>query len=106
MGRAVALGEKEFILGLKGAGFEIISCRDAAGFRKALGALARESDAALVLVTETMAGQAMDALDEFRVRSTAILSIIPTHEGGKGLSFQVMKKTVELSIGVDVLGKE
>lgn len=106
MAKAVALGEKEFVLGLKGAGFEILSCTEAAGFQKALGMLWRDPEVALVLVTETMAAQAMDALEEFRQRSSAILSIIPTHEGGQGLSLRMMKRAVELSIGVDVLGKD
>ncbi len=104
--RAVAVGEKRYILGFKGAGFEIVECNDAEGLRRELGALSRELDIAIVLVTESMALEAPDALDAFRERSSAILTIVPTHEGSQHTSFDRMKKAVERSIGVDILGKE
>jgi vacuolar-type H+-ATPase subunit F/Vma7 len=105
MTKAVAVGEKRFILGFKGAGFEVADCNDEHELRAALGALARDTDVALVLVTESLAIEAPDALVTFRDRSPAILTVIPTHEGSKHTSFQAMKKAVELSIGVDILGK-
>ena len=104
--RAVAVGEKRYILGFKGVGFEIVECNDAEGLRRELGALSRETDVAVALVTESMALEAPDALDAFRERSTAVLTIVPTHEGSKHTSFDRMKKAVERSIGVDLLGKE
>ena len=104
--RAVAVGEKRYILGFKGAGFEILECNDAEGLRRELGALARETDVAIALVTESMALEAPDALEAFREKSAAVLTVVPTHEGSKHTSFDRMKKAVEMSIGVDILGKE
>lgn len=104
--RAVAVGEKQYILGFKGAGFEIVECNDAESLRRELGALSRETDIALALVTESIAEEAPDAIDAFRERSSGVLTIVPTHEGSKHTSFNRMKKAVELSIGVDILGKE
>ena len=104
--RAVAVGEKRYILGFKGAGFEIVECNDAESLRRELGALSRETDVAIVLVTESMAMDAPDAIDTFRERSSGVLTIVPTHEGSKHTSFDRMKKAIELSIGVDILGKE
>ena len=104
--RAVAVGEKRYILGFKGAGFEIVECNDAEALRRELGALSRETDVAIALVTESIALEAPDAIDAFCERSSAILTIVPTHEGSKHTSFDRMKKAVERSIGVDILGKE
>lgn len=104
--RAVAVGEKQYILGFKGAGFDIVACNDGDELRAELGRLSRESDVAIVLVTESIAAEAEDALDAFRERSDAVLSVIPTHEGSRHTSFERMKKAVERSIGVDILGKE
>jgi len=104
--RAVAVGEKRFILGFKGVGFDIVECNDAEGLRRELGALSRDDDAALVLVTESLAIEAPDAIDLFRERSRGVLTIIPTHEGSKNTSFNRMKKAIEMSIGVDILGKD
>ena len=104
--KAVAVGEKRYILGFKGVGFEIVECNDAESLRRELGALARETGIAVALVTESMALEAPDALDAFREKSNAVLTIVPTHEGSKHTSFDRMKKAVEMSIGVDILGKE
>ncbi len=106
MVRAIAVGERHLILGFKGVGFEIAGCDDVETLHTELGKLSRDSDVALVLVTESMAKEAPDAIAAFRDRSRAILSIIPTHEGSEHYSFQRMKKAVERSIGVDILGKE
>ena len=104
--KAVAVGEKQFILGFKGVGFDIQDCNNADDLRKTMATLARDADVALVLVTESLAVEAPDALDAFRERSQAIITIIPTHEGSRNTSFLAMKKAVERSIGVDILGKE
>ena len=104
--KAVAVGEKRFILGFKGVGFEIAVCNDGNELRLALGNLARDGEVALLLVTESLATEAPDALSAFRERSGAILTVIPTHEGSRYTSFQAMKRAIELSIGVDILGKE
>ncbi len=103
--RAVAIGEKRFILGFKGAGFEIVECNDAESLRAALAQLSRETDIAIAVVTETIAEEAQDAIDGFRERSSAVLTLIPTHEGSKHASYDRMKKAIEMSIGVDILGK-
>ncbi|MCC6793526.1 MAG: hypothetical protein IT366_00290 [Candidatus Hydrogenedentes bacterium] len=104
--KAVAVGEKQYVLGFKGAGFEIVECNDADSLRKELGALAKDGDVAVALVTESIALEAPDAIDTFREKSNAVLTIVPTHEGSKHTSFNRMKKAIELSIGVDILGKE
>ncbi len=104
--RAVAVGEKQYVLGFKGVGFEILECNDAESLRRELGALSKETDVAIALVTESIALEAPDAIDAFREKSNAVLTIVPTHEGSKHTSFNRMKKAIELSIGVDILGKE
>ncbi|MCC6153282.1 MAG: hypothetical protein IT367_05960 [Candidatus Hydrogenedentes bacterium] len=104
--RAVAIGEKQYVLGFKGVGFEILECNDAESLRRELGLLSKVTDVAIALVTESIALEAPDAIDTFREKSNAVLTIVPTHEGSKHTSFNRMKKAVELSIGVDILGKE
>ncbi|GMV99729.1 MAG: hypothetical protein AMXMBFR84_08680 [Candidatus Hydrogenedentota bacterium] len=104
MAKAVAVGEKRYILGFRGVGFDILECNDAEGLRRELHGLSRDADVALVLVSESLAMDAPDALDAFRERSQAVLTVIPTHEGSQNSSFARMKKMVEISIGVDILG--
>ena len=106
MSKAVAVGEKHLILGFKGVGFEIVPIDDSTKLMHELNLLSRDSEIGLVLVTESMAKDASKAIEEFRGRSSAILTIIPTHEGSKQVSFQEMRKSVERSMGVDILGKD
>ena len=105
MARAVAVGEKHAIIGFKGVGFEILSLPDATRLPAQLSTLAKEPDVGLVVVTENMAAEAPDAIAEFRERSRAILTVIPSHEGSGHVSFQEIRKAVERSLGVDILGK-
>ena len=106
MSKAVAVGEKHLILGFKGVGFDIVPVDDSEKLMHELNTLSRDPETGLVLVTESMAKDAPEALKEFRERCRAVLTIIPTHEGGKHVSFQEMRRSVERSLGIDLLGKD
>ncbi len=106
MSKAVAVGEKHLILGFKGVGFEIIPIDDSKKLMHELNLLSRDSEIGLVFVTESMARGAPKAIEEFRERSPAVLTIIPTHEGSEHVSFHEIRKSVERSLGIDLLGKE
>ena len=106
MSKAVAVGEKHLILGFKGVGFDIVSVEDSEKLMHELNTLSRDPGTGLVLVTESMAKEAPKAVEEFRGRSSAVLTIIPTHEGSMHISFQEMRKSVERSLGIDLLGKD
>ncbi|MBI4556821.1 MAG: hypothetical protein HY706_04495 [Candidatus Hydrogenedentes bacterium] len=106
MVRAIAIGERHLILGFKGVGLDVVPVQDGAGLHKELMHLARDSDVGLVLVTESMANEAPQSLRDFREVSGAILTVIPTHEGSRHFGFEEMRKAMERSIGVDLLGKE
>ena len=106
MPKGVALGQRHHILGFQGVGFEIVAIEDSAGLERELVLLARDPEVALVLVTEDMAVEAPEAVENFRLRSSAILTVIPTHEGSRQVSFQEIRRSVERSLGVDILGKQ
>ena len=106
MSKAYVVGDKSQMLGFKGAGFEVIHADDADSLARALGQLIRGNDASLVLVSEGIAAQNPEAVDNFRENTAIIISTIPTHEGGAHLGFDAMRRMVERSIGVDLLGKE
>jgi len=106
MSRAVAVGEKHLILGFKGVGFDVVPIDDGGKLMHELNTLSRDPEIGFVLVTESMAKDAPKAIEEFRGKSSAILTVIPTHEGSKHVSFQEMRKSVERSLGIDLLGKD
>jgi len=106
MAKAYALGERQLILGFKGVGFEIIPVDEPSKLPAELQRLSREKDVALVLLTESIVKGVSEALHEFRERSTAVVTIIPTHEGSRHVSFEETRRMVERSLGVDILGKD
>ena len=106
MSKAVVVGEKALILGFKGVGFEVVDAPDGARLLTELNRLARDPEVCLVLVTETVAAEAPEALRQFRETSRSILTTIPTHKGSDHTGLHEMRKLVEHSIGVDMLGKE
>jgi vacuolar-type H+-ATPase subunit F/Vma7 len=106
MSKAVVVGEKSLILGFKGVGFEMVEAGDGEQMSEALAKLARDPEVKLVLVTESTAAEAPQALEQFREVSNAICTTVPTHLGSRHLGFAEMRKMVEYSIGVDMLGKE
>jgi vacuolar-type H+-ATPase subunit F/Vma7 len=106
MPKGVALGQRHHILGFKGVGFAIVAVENSAELEHELVNLARDPEVALVLLTEDMAVEAPEAIENFRLRSSAVLTVIPTHEGSRHVSFQKIRKSVERSLGVDILGKE
>ena len=106
MSKAVAIGERGLILGFKGVGVTVVPVEGAEAFKVELMRAARDPEVALVLVTESAAEAAPDALRDFRAASAAILTTIPTHKGSTHFSFQEMRSAVERSIGVDMLGKD
>ena len=106
MPRAVAVGEKNLILGFKGVGFDIVPVENGNRLLHELNQLARDTNVGLVVVTESIAAQNPDAVADFRERSSAILTVIPTHDGSRHVSFEEIRKSVERSMGVDILGKD
>lgn len=94
------------ILGFKGAGFETVPVANGAELARELAQLAHMPDIGLVLITESMAAEAPEALTAFRESCLAILTTIPTHKGSQHLGFVEMRRAIERSIGVDMLGKE
>lgn len=106
MSRAYVVGDKAQMLGFKGVGFEVVHADDTESLTRALGQLIRSNDASIVLVSEALAEEGQEALANFRENSSAVLSTIPTHKGSAHLGFAAIRRMVEYSIGVDMLGKE
>lgn len=106
MSRAYVVGEKSEILGFKGVGFEVVHADSAESLSRVLAELIRNYDASIVLVSETLARECRETLANFREHSSAIITTIPTHKGSAHQELAVMRRLVEHSIGLDMLGKD
>jgi V/A-type H+-transporting ATPase subunit F len=105
MYKAWILGAKHEIMGFRALGFELAPVESVEEASQTLLRLARQNDVAWVLITETLAESAKAACDEFRALTEVPLVCIPNHEGTRGYAFEEVRKTVERSLGVDLLGK-
>ena len=105
MFRAVVVGEKHLILGFRALGFEIVPLEDSSKLMQELIGISTNAEIGLVFVTESLAIKNPKAIEEFRQRCHTVLTVIPTHEGSKHISFQEIRQSVENSLGVDILGK-
>jgi V/A-type H+-transporting ATPase subunit F len=106
MPRIVALGPAEEMAPYLAMGAEVLEARDPAGVARALGELARDKSAAVVLLSESQAEAAGEAVADFRTKSAAALVVLPGSTGSKGLALAEMKSFLERAIGVDLIGKE
>jgi V/A-type H+/Na+-transporting ATPase subunit F len=106
MARAIALGEKHLVVGFTAAGVEVVPVMDEHDFARQLAIAARDPGVAIVFATEQMAALAPEAVSHFRGTSQTALLIVPSYEGATRAGFSEVRKTVERSLGVDLLGKD
>lgn len=106
MYKAYVIGEKSLIQGFKSAGFEICHALTTEDLRRELQRIHQEGKAGIILITEDLAKEGKDVIKDFRLINSAVVTVIPTHKGSEHLSFKELKRQIEYSIGVDMLGKE
>lgn len=106
MAKACIVGEKHLILGFKGIGFEVVPVSDPKDLAEELFMLTKRSDVGIILVTESIAAEAPGVIEEFRSRSSVILTVVPMHEGGPRTAYKEMRKAIERSMGIDLFKKE
>lgn len=106
MSKAVVVGERHLIQGFSGAGFDIVALDEDSRLHQELVRLSKDLRVGLVLLTESAAAENAQAVEEFRRRSRAVLMLIPTHEGSRHTGFHEIRRAVERSLGIDLLGRE
>jgi len=105
MARIIALGPAEEVVPYLALGAEVREAREPAELSAALAELARDRSVAMVLLPESRAEAAGEAVAEFRAKSAAALLVLPGATGSGGLALAEMRKFLERAIGVDVIGK-
>lgn len=104
--KIVALGPKEEIAGLASLGVEVAPVESPAELEAALPERARDPAPALILVSETVAGEARDLIAGLRRPGGAVILLVPSHRGSAGMALEWMKHGMEQSIGVDLITKK
>ncbi len=103
--RIAAIGEKDLIVGFRCLGVDLIPVQSKADTDVALRRILQEPDLALVLITETAADLCLDMIPDLREKSLAVILIIPSHEGSRGISMTEMRRSIERAVGINILDK-
>ncbi len=105
MARIIALGKAEDTLPYAAMGAELMETATAGELSAALSELSRTRSVAMVLIPENMAEEVAEHIENFRLRSSAALLVLPVSTGARGLALAEMKTFLEHAIGVDLITK-
>jgi len=106
MYKAYVIGEKGLIQGFKSAGFEVCHAISPNELQMTFQQIQKEGGASIILITEELAQESREIIQDYRLISNAVITTIPTLKGSQHLGFKELKRQIEYSIGVDMLGKE
>ncbi len=100
------IGDKDSILGFKALGISVFPTANAREANRLIHKLAKENYAVL-FVTEQLARDLDEAINEYKDSLTPAIIMIPNNRGTLGLGIAGVRKSVEKAIGSDILfGKE
>lgn len=99
------IGAKSSVFGFIAVGFKVFFADDAASCEKLLSELVASGEYAVIYITETLAAQVSEKLEEYS--SLPLPAIIPLPDrSGNGFGINNIKKSVERAIGSDILFKD
>jgi V/A-type H+-transporting ATPase subunit F len=96
------IGDRDSVLGFKAVGLDVFPCTMADEAKKILHRIVKE-DYAIVFITESLAKDTIEAIDQYKERKIPAIVPIPGMDGNYGVGFEKLKKSVERAIGADIL---
>jgi V/A-type H+-transporting ATPase subunit F len=104
--KVVAIGPRDEMLYLRGAGIEFVPLKAGEDLAAPLRHSAHDAAVGLTLVSETAAEGKMDMIGELRRATGAVVLVVPSHRGSTGSTMAHMRRVLEQSVGVDLLGED
>ncbi|MFW5923125.1 MAG: V-type ATP synthase subunit F [Planctomycetota bacterium] len=101
----VAVGPQSEMQGLRSIGVELFPADDASDVEDILRTQANREEVRLILLSETVAEDMEDVMGELRGRKGTVIMLLPSHRGSSGLTIDWMRRTMERSLGVDVISE-
>jgi len=102
MYRVGVIGDPGSVLGFKAVGLDIYPCSAADEAKKMLHKIAKENYA-IIFITEGLARNMREAIDQYKDRMLPAIIPIPGMDGGYGIGLGNLKKSVEHAVGADIL---
>jgi V/A-type H+-transporting ATPase subunit F len=101
--KIVAIGPRAEMLGLRSIGVDLIEVESREEMVKALDEQGDQPEVRLILLSETVAEDAREEVQEARQEGGPAILLVPSHRGSKGTTIDWMRHAMEQSIGVDVI---
>lgn len=102
MYKVSVLGDRESVLGFKALGFDAIPIENSVEAREKLHELAR-ADYAVIYITEQVAAEIMDEINEYKDNVRPAIILIPGKDGSLGIGMGGVHNAVERAVGADIL---
>jgi vacuolar-type H+-ATPase subunit F/Vma7 len=106
MSKVVVIGRRADILPFKAAGAELREVRDGVEAWEELMRLAMSEEPLLVMITEDLAEECGEGIEEFRKSSTNVFLPIPTINSSPGKRLEEIRLLIARALGVDLLGRK
>src|SRR3990167_7300691 len=103
MYKIVIIGGKEDIMPYQNIGVEIASVKTVSETVTNLKKFAIDPITGIILITEDVAGQCLDMINELRNKTQKAITIIPTQIGSKQTGVTELGKEVGRAVGIDIL---
>jgi len=103
--KVVAIGPSGELFCLKSLGAEFVPLRPDGNLEEELRKHASDPTVGLILVSEPVAQGKHALIAELRHERRAVVLVVPSYRGTSGTTLSFMKRTLEQSIGVDLISK-
>ena len=105
MSKVAAIGEEDVVLCFKGVGVEIFPVIKSEEALITLKELIVDSTFGIILITESIAKNIADEINQLYQKASNIILIIPNHKGSLNTSLMDIKKIIERAVGIDLISK-
>ena len=105
MSRIAAIGTERFVAAFACVGAELYPCESVQAFEQTLSQLRRHEDLGLVLAEETLAADAVAAINDFREASSAVFTALQSTVSDAHNELDRMRRLIEKSTGANLLGE-
>jgi len=106
MYKIAIVGERDSVLGFMALGFSVHEANDAESAGKAVHALVKSGEYAVIFLTENYAMQLEDELAKYKDLPLPAVVSIPGQGGSTGYGMNNIRSAVERAVGADILFKE
>ena len=102
MSKIIVIGEKDDVLPYQSIGAGIEPVKTASEAVAALEKSAHDPETAMILITENVAEQCLDAIAGLRSKTAKPITIVPTEQGSRNTGMRELGREIGRAVGLNV----